>query len=274
MEENNETYNEQPEKTESEKPITIDSFFEELKNYKIKIEAPLDDSSDPEKAFIYLTRNMKTDLDYLQLAKEEHNVLKIKQYRICVYEIMSPLLLKWQKKAETYYRNILQVSDSSQTLNVGQVENHPISDTKILTAVPRSTPQITCDASKEEIMQYFMILSKEENFNNGNPYMRENDVIDFVESNFSVFGKTPVKKYYPVNITNKSTLTFFIYEFYKRFDYANTNNKIKYAELLISNFETFANENPKILRSNMGPSKRPKNNHIVIPVEKYYSKVK
>jgi hypothetical protein len=271
MEEKQYNHNEQPEFNTQEKIVSMETILQDVAEYRILIEKPLAAyTGGPEKVIDYLNRNIELSLNNLKEAEDKNDDLRIKKFQMYL-EIIDPHMKLWEEKLSHDSKSLPTESNSLLDLDINQEGNQQMNENNVQSEPSIPVRQIEPKATKEEILHYFMILSKEVNVHNGKPYMQENDIIDFVESYFSAFKKTPVKKYYPINITNKSTLAFFIYEFYKRYDYGNINNKIKYAELLITNFELFANENPKILRSNMGLSKRPKNNHMVIPVDKYFS---
>ena len=77
--------------------------------------------------------------------------------------------------------------------------------------------------------------------------------------NFSIFNAAPTGKYFPSNlgIKQQGRLKDFMNEFYRKYDYDLDNNKMKYALLLINNFDRFKNDDPLILLSNMSPSKGP-----------------
>lgn len=134
---------------------------------------------------------------------------------------------------------------------------------------PGTIIQISCDASKEKILEYFMILSKEKNPTKHEPFMKEEDIKEMVENNFEIFERqTPTPKYYPINLTKKQKgiLTYFVYQFYQK--YGVNGPKIDYASFLITNIKLFKPNTPEKLVTNMSYSKRPVQHHI-IPIEKY-----
>lgn len=134
--------------------------------------------------------------------------------------------------------------------------------------------QIVCNATSEKIEYYFMILTKEINPATGKPYMTVKDVREFITLNFAACGTAGDQKYFEIGTEVKSTITYFMYQFYLKYDNGNISNKMKYVKLLISNFKIFATDNTKSLLSNMTPSKYPKNKNNVIDIEKYFPKNK
>ncbi|MES2514733.1 MAG: hypothetical protein V4580_11340 [Bacteroidota bacterium] len=135
-------------------------------------------------------------------------------------------------------------------------------------------PQIVCKATDAQIEYYFMILTKEINPATGKTYMTEQGVRKFIARNFTACGQPGHQQYFEVGTEVKSTIAYFIYQFYVKYDNDGINNKMKYVRLLISNFAMFADDNPESLLSNMTPSKYPKNKNNVINTEKYFSRIK
>lgn len=164
-------------------------------------------------------------------------------------------------KADTITKsnNDLQVISKSVPENI-----------KIDIELPIGFTQIICEASKEQILNYFMILSKEKNHLNGKIYMSEVDVLEFVKNNFSVFESAPTGKSFSVNLLPKQekTLIYFMYKFYLKYDRKLANMKMKYVMLLINNFDLFKNKNSKNILSNMSESKRPKSPKNIISIER------
>ena len=166
--------------------------------------------------------------------------------------------------------NIPQVSTTSlvntvagETIKVSSSEVHSVE-------LPAGFLQIECGATKEEILYYFMILSKEKNHLTNEFFMTEEAVLEFVNKNFSVFNSALSGKYFPINILpkQKGILIHFMYWFYVKYDQKELNNKIKYAKLLKYNFDEFKDDNLKTLMSNMRESKKPKKG--AIPISKYF----
>ncbi len=134
--------------------------------------------------------------------------------------------------------------------------------------------QIVCNATSEKIEYYFLILTKEINPATMKPYMTVKHVREFIALNFAACGKAGNQRYFEIGTEVKSTITYFIYQFYLKYDNGNIANKMKYVNLLILNFKMFASDNPQSLLSNMTPSKYPKNKNNVIDIEKYFPKNK
>lgn len=55
--------------------------------------------------------------------------------------------------------------------------------TEVTPELPPGFEQIECEASKEEILNYFMILSKEKNRLSDKFYMEAKDIVDFIKKN-------------------------------------------------------------------------------------------
>jgi hypothetical protein len=214
-----------------------------------------------------------------------------KYYQKVIDEIIEPLLKDWGPELE--YINSLPLSQpvgSSENVltpetieDQKQIETTKTSITPIIVEevvpeiieeppeLPGGFAQIECEASKEQILNYFMILTKEKNPLNGEPYMDDKDVEEFVKKNFSVSECAPTGKYFPVNLLpgQNKTLIYFIYQFYLKYDRKLANTKMKYVMLLIYNFSQFKNAKPKSLCSNMSETKKPKSSKDIIPIKPY-----
>ena len=212
-----------------------------------------------------------------------------KLYQAVIDEIIEPILNRW--KSELEFEKTLPTAKIIVSIpNIQKqeiVENKPSSETVKTIAspivektdqknietqfkLPEGFKQIKCEARKEEILNYFMILSKEKNRLSDKFYMEAKDILDFIKKNFAVFNSTSSTKYFPINLSKreKGRLTYFIYQFFQKYDWKPGSDKMKYVDLLIHNFELFKDDNAKILSSNMGDSNKPvpKNR---IPTDKY-----
>ncbi len=197
-----------------------------------------------------------------------------KFYQKGIDEIIEPILKHWEKNLEYEKINsqiIPNTSDLKEQNNVSNQSPNEIiiteSETKTIIPdtiktdpkLPEGFQQIKCKATEDEILNFFMILSKVKNKEMDEFYMKEEDVLEFVKKNFSVFNATATGKYFPINlgIKQKGRLMDFMNKFYRKYDYDMDNKKIKYARLLIYNFDQFKNDDPQVLLSNMSPSKSP-----------------
>jgi hypothetical protein len=222
----------------------------------------------PKKIFDFVLQNKNLCKKYRNIGIETNDLFEIKKYQMLIDEIVDPLI-------ETCYAIQIEngiMSTTSAELNA--LVSGEVKPTDIELAVSKHFQQIICSATKEQIEYYFMILAKEINPATMKPYMTVEDVREFISLNFAACGTAGNKKYFEIGTEVKSTITYFIYQFYMKYDNGNIANKLKYVNLLISNFKMFANDNPQSLLSNMTPSKYPKNKNNVIDIEKYFPKNK
>lgn len=223
---------------------------------------------DPKKIFDFVLQNKNLCKKYRNVGMETKDFFEIKKYQMLIDEIVDPLI-------DTCYVNRGEngiMSTSSSELSA--LVSGEVKPTDIELAAPKHFQQIICGATKEQIEYYFLILAKEKNPITNKPYMKENDVRDFIAVNFAACGTEGNQKYFEIGAKVKSTLTYYIYQFYVKYDNGNIANKMKYVSLLISNFKMFEGDNPKSLLSNMTPSKYPKNKNNVINIDKYFPKNK
>ena len=131
--------------------------------------------------------------------------------------------------------------------------------------LPDGFCQISCSASKEEILNYFMILTKEKNSRNNESYMSEEDVLELVENNFKVFNKSSTGRVFEINIGHrqKSILTYFVYQFYYKYAAIEGYSKKDYVNFLLWSFINYKSDNPKSLASNMTGSNIPVSKNII-----------
>lgn len=223
---------------------------------------------DPKKIFDFVLQNKNICKKYRNLGMETSDLFEIKKYQMLIDEIVDPLI-------ETCYAIQLKSAVvSTDNANITEEESDKIKSKDSELFIPKSFKQITCNATKEQIEYYFLILSKEINPATGKPHMKDQVVRDFIALNFAACGTAGNQKHFEIGTEVKSTITYFIYQFYMKYDNGNIANKMKYVNLLISNFKMFANDNPQSLLSNMTPSKYPKNKNNVIDIEKYFPKNK
>lgn len=195
-------------------------------------------------------------------------------YEYMLNNILEPLLKHWQDELDFQKNNPpLKQKEITPIIDTTPKQTEKTSNQesiKTIPGLPDGFSQIECNATKEEILHYFMILTKERNFSNQEFFMTEEHVIEFVHKNFSVFNSKPSGKYFPINLggKQKAILRHFIYRFYSKYD--QVNSKEKYAKLLKHNFELFKEDDLVNTMSNMSESKKPIKG--TIPVSIYLQK--
>jgi hypothetical protein len=177
-------------------------------------------------------------------AMQAENALDIELYKQFMGDILKTL--------KEVYENIISLECESNMVNKDEnatiiMPNDNLSDNQI------NIEQIMCNASEEQILDFFMLLNKPL-YSEGKVLMEKSSIEEFCKSNFMTHNSEPKKKYFNINIKNKRTLVYFIYQFYYRFD--KRGSKLKYALLLINNFEAFKDDNPNNIITNF--SKAPK----------------
>lgn len=216
----------------------------------------------------------------------------VKYYQTAINNILDPLYNYCKSeldfktnfgtvKKNSSQKNLLESEIADITVANKITENtkivEPEKSTPLIELIPDLPPsflQIDIkDLSEEKILYYFMILAKEKNNINNEPYMTKQDVEELVHKNFSVFKSQPNGKYFKINLKNnqKVRLRYFMQEFYQKFERKPQGNKMKYVNFLIHNFDLFKDDKPSTLYKNMGSKKIPIPENI-IPVAKYFSK--
>lgn len=127
--------------------------------------------------------------------------------------------------------------------------------------------RIACNATSEQILEYFMILSTTSW--NGKPIMTTQDIAEFCAANFVGFQKPEHFRKFPLNIKNQRVFIYFLRLFYSEF--GTRGSKKKYADLLVKNFNEFANTNPENIFTNF--SRHPRKTDI-IPTLEFFRKNK
>jgi hypothetical protein len=179
------------------------------------------------------------------LAMQAENPLKIDLYKRFMDDVLMPLQKVYENKiALECDSNIVKQDENATTVIM---PNDKLCDSLII------IEQINCNASEEQILDFFMLLDKPL-YPEGDVLMEKSSIEEFCKNNFTNFNSEPKKKYFNINIKNKRTLVYFIYQFYYHFD--KRGSKLKYAMLLINNFEAFKNDNPNNIITNF--SKAPK----------------
>ncbi len=127
--------------------------------------------------------------------------------------------------------------------------------------------QISCNATKEQILDFFMVLTKAVNLVYEKPFMQETEVSRMLNKCFTVFGSPPTDEYFAINLTKvqKGIIRYFLYQFYDYYD-NKKSSKTKYAYFLKCNFTLFKNDTLKFTTSVMGESKKGQN---YIDIAKY-----
>ena len=263
-------------KRKSDREKNVQEMNKALLSHSDKIHKKIDTYSSPRDKCKYLEKNKETCIMTISTALNSQDLFKAELYDRAMTETIDPLLKYW-KEVSSEIKDEIQISKKIKNEEVIVKEAEFFSDPPLNLQINPSPlvnfVQIDCSASKIEILAFWMILAKEKN-SKGVFYMKKDDVIELVNNVFSVFNKPGVAKFYPINLPAKATLTYFIYCFYKKFDYGESYNKVKYVNLLISCFELYKGENPETLSSNMSEFKKSTNSKNVIPIEKYFPKKK
>ncbi len=249
-----------------------------LCRYLTDVLAKIDELKDPAAICQFLHAEKRKYIGKVIEAKLRKDGYDRKYYQSAIDEIIDPLLKVWESALEFEKRipHSKQIELNANVLLEESAEkHHPIEiinqnptqvsekttpkDISTNPNLPGNFEQIQCDGSEAEILNFFMLLATSKNRLNHEFYMSENDVKEFVYNNFSIFKKEPSGKYFAVNILpkQKRILIYFIYQFTVKYNRKLRVHKIRYAMLLINNFEQFKNDKPATLVSNMSESKRP-----------------
>jgi|GEM_PF-5014500 len=224
-------------------------------------------------------------------AKTTKNDLDKEYYQTVINEIIDPLFkiakeeLEFKKSNPPPKQNNIEANYTTPIVPETQVKE----DVKIIELIkepeiflikepqkeiienpilPEGFEQIESKATKEEILHYFMILSKEKNHENKTIYMEQKHIVEFVKKNFKIFNVAPTGNYFPINLIHgqKLMLSYFIYQFYKKYESGVLKKKKKYTNLLIHNFDLFRGDKYDTLYLNL--SKKPKKR--IISIENYF----
>lgn len=262
----------------------LQQYFNEIQTKIVE----LNDSADI--CRLLLTEKRKYGAKVID-AKIRKNGYDEKDYQAVIDKIIEPLFKHWESELE-FEKKIPLAKQIIPDANIKEPKNNenmqPVEINKlkqiqrfenVVSEVIEKTPelpagfkQIKCDASKEEILYFFMILAKEKNSFNDDFYMKEEDIIKFVKKNFFVFHFPPTEKYFSLNLLpeQKGRLVYFMFQFHLKYDRKLANTKMKYVMLLINNFEVFKNDKPETLITNMSESKKPKSSQNIISVSEYF----
>lgn len=154
------------------------------------------------------------------------------------------------------------------------IDRHVVSQSELSSIKPSGPPiakpkddRIACTATPEQILEYFMILSR--TLWNGKPIMSAQDVAEFCAANFVGFEKPAHFRKFPLNIKNQKVFIYFLRLFFSEF--GPRGSKKKYANLLVKNFNEFAKANPENILTNF--SKQPRKTDM-IPTAEFFRKIK
>lgn len=267
-----------------------------LQNYFNGVQNKISELNDPAEICRFLIKEKgkyKAKVIEANINKEGYVA---KDYEAAIDQIIDPLLKHYESELELekklpsskeYVPNVIVYKPNSEKQkileNKSSIETNKIVSTPLVEKViPKITKpeiklqsnfeQIICDGTEQEIMDDFMLLAKTKNRLNGEVFMKEEDVIVFVKKNFSIYKTKPTGGYFEINLhfEQMTILKHFIYQFIVKYNRKFKINKVKYALLLINNFDLFKNNNSKHLASNISESKKPKSplDLIVIPKRK------
>jgi hypothetical protein len=239
--------------SKSEKRNRLKAVVENLKKGLIS-------KSDSE-CLTYLFHLKEHYLDLMDQSKIDED----KHKRLFLQEVLSDII---EPKLDLYKEKVqsLEITGLSNLKSKAPIElDNSKHEELTIHPLPDGFCQISCSASKDEILNYFMILTKEKNSSNGEQFMSEEDVLELVENNFKIFNKTPTGKVFKINIKHrqKSTLTHFVYQFYEKYAAIDGYSKKDYVNFLLWNFINYKSDNPKSLASNMTLSNRPSAKNVI-----------
>ena len=249
----------------------FDSFYEfsrvtkeERKNKLRKISNDLKkdlDSKTNSECLNHLFELKRLYIDIITQSKIDDDKIKQLFLQEVIADIIEPKI--------NLYRELIQSNSTIEGLNNSfkvKKEQKASSLKNLITyKLPDGFCQISCSASKEEILNYFMILTKEKNSRNNESYMSEEDVLELVENNFKVFNKSSTGRVFKINIGHrqKSILTYFVYQFYYKYAAIEGYSKKDYVNFLLWSFINYKSDNPKSLASNMTGSNIPVSKNII-----------
>jgi hypothetical protein len=256
-----------------------------LQNYFNDVQIKIEKFNDPGEICRFLIKEKGKYNGKVIEANFNKNGYIEKDYQAVINQIIDPLLkhyelvLAFEKKNPSIKQTVSApiitkpvIVKNGHIINTNPLhEKQKNSSTNIKAEdkLPDGFKQIESDATKEEIVNYFMIFSKEKNPKTDEFYMKKSDVEEFVKKNFLIFGSPPINKYFPIAInpfTQKAALRYFIYQFFMKYDCKKSADKMKYVKLLINNFEVFKDDDLESLSSNFSKAPSKKNS---IPISKY-----
>lgn len=200
-------------------------------------------------------------LNLMDQAKINEDNYQLKNFQEELTQIINPKISFYKDKINS--KDLISNSESKTEIPV-ELDESKHKELKFY-ALPNGFSQISCSASKEEIMDYFMILTKEKNNSKGEQFMSKKDVQELVENNFKIFKKASTGRVFEINIKKrqKSILTYFVYQFYERYAAKEGYDKKDYVNFLLWNFVNYKTDNIKSLASNMTASNAPTAKNII-----------
>lgn len=250
----------------------------ELQKYYNEIDDNLAKIKDDDEKCFYLHEEKRKCINDSINARFGTQRFSKKTYKKIISEKIEPLLEHWEsllkfknglppknRIIENQNPSYLKIVENNQQTKPICINKAHSNEVVVSSKLPAGFSQIKCDATQDEILNYFMILSKEKNTLNNEIFMEESDIVEFVKKNFEVFNSVPTGDYFQINLLprQKRTLIYFVFQFYLKYDRKVADTKIKYVLLLINNFELFKHDKPKVLLSNMSESKRPVTKNII-----------
>lgn len=231
-----------------------------LKGVVESLKKGLISKSDSER-LIYLFELKRFYLDLMDQSKIDNDNQKRLFLKEVMIDIIEPKINLYKERVES-----LEITGLSNLKSETSIELDNSNHEELKTyPLPDGFRQISCSASKDEILNYFMILTKERNTSNGEQFMSEVDVLELVENNFKIFNKTSTGRVFEINIKHrqKSTLTHFVYQFYEKYAASDGYSKKDYVNFLLWNFVNYKADNPKSLASNMTLSNTPAAKNVI-----------
>ncbi len=252
----------------------------ELNGYFNTIEARIKAIEDPVEICNFLLEEQRKQEEHCIKARIDKDGYSVEYYQALIQVILSPLYHHWQKIVEFNKENPRppKITIGAPPIPKKDVEASPAIPNLILQdELPENAPlgpaddivQIECNATKEQIHEFFSVLTIEKNHINNKPYMTTSDLERFLNKNFAAFGAQPKGGYIPINLLRgqKRMLVYFIYCFYFRYSRINHDQRHKYGKLLIQNFILFKDDKLKNLLTNFSETKKPHPANI-IPIPK------
>ena len=235
-------------------------------------------------ALHFLMKEKANCEDKIIRAKIESDVITEKDYEKVIRQFIEPLIRRYKEwivfekehpisvATENGQLGVIETSkEKVELIRIAEVNDSVVQNESVILSLPKGFAKISCDASKEQISNFFSILTKVNNPINGKPYLNQDCVNELVKNNFEIFlNTTPTGKCFELNLMEhqKGVLRYFIYEFYTKYEISQIGTKMKYVNFLIWNFSLFKNDNPKNLNKNMNSSNKPSPDKI-IPIDKY-----
>jgi hypothetical protein len=250
----------------------------ELNAYFNTIQDSIKAIEDPVEICNFLLEEQRKQEEHCIKARIYKDGYSIKYHQALIEVILSPLYQHWHQIVEFNKENPrpAKLSISTPPIPKKDVEASPAIPNLIRQEeLPGSISpepadnivQIECNATKEQIHEFFSVLTIEKNKQNNKPYMTTADLERFLNNNFAAFGCLPTGGYIPINLLpgQKCMFIYFVHCFHVSYSRINHGQRHKYCKLLIQNFILFKDDKLKTLLSNFSPSKKP-NLANIIPI--------